>query len=489
MTAHWIYLSRVLFEITGESGTSTPWRSSLYNYLLASQRPQDCHQSYNTPMNGTKNFQRHDVKGAVGKAPCCLTSVMRELARTPEAIWTKFTSGGLGVLIYNAGTMEDAIQSDDGPVRVSAQIESAYPRSGDVTIRVQPKTPARFRVALRVPGWCDNFTARVGSERYTGVPGQFLNIERKWEGTETIRVAMELNVRLESGGASYPGDFAFVRGPQVLTLVTNHGAAARPGQARVRANGDPVLKPASGFLPQGWIGDQAYRTDALVGAASCALVPFGDATQPGVSRECRTWIAAQQGSVPAPPDAPSGLKAVALGTNRIRLAWTDHSRDEAGFRIERRRRDVGMWFHVKTTAPGVTSCVDDSVNVVLPGKTYTYRVTAYHTGGRSAYSNEAAVTTPGVPVPQPPAQLKIAEISGTQIKLMWTDNSQSEAGFCVECKIGDDGSWNQVAGRIPANLPAFTDYGLKSGEKYTYRVRAFNTAGVSNWSNVVTANR
>ena len=88
-----------------------------------------------------------------------------------------------------------------------------------------------------------------------------------------------------------------------------------------------------------------------------------------------------------------------------------------------------MWFHIKTTAPGVTGCVDNSVNVVLPGQTYTYRVVAYHTGGRSAHSNEATVTTPGVPVPKPPAQLKIAEISGTQIKLMWTDKSQSEAGF------------------------------------------------------------
>ena len=57
----------------------------------------------------------------------------------------------------------------------------------------------------------------------------------------------------------------------------------------------------------------------------------------------------------------------------------------------------------------------------------------------------------------------------------------------MKCKIGDDGSWNQIAGRIPANLPAFTDYGLKSGQKYTYRLRTFNAAGVSNWSNEVTA--
>ena len=69
--------------------------------------------------------------------------------------------------------------------------------------------------------------------------------------------------------------------------------------------------------------------------------------------------------------------------------------------------------------------------------------------------------------------------------MAWTDNSDTEEGFCVECKDGDDGPWNQVAGRIPANLPSFTDYGLERGQKYAYRVRAFNASGESNWTNEV----
>jgi predicted phage tail protein len=157
------------------------------------------------------------------------------------------------------------------------------------------------------------------------------------------------------------------------------------------------------------------------------------------------------------------------------------------WRIERKRADVGLWFHVKTTAPGVSRCVDDSVNVVLPGKTYTYRVAAFNAGGLSAYSGEVAVTTPAVTVPSAPTNLKATVVSPTQINLTWTDTSNNEDGFKLECKAGEAAEWKPVMGRTPANWTLFTDYGLEPGRTYAYRIRAFNAAGESAWSNEVTA--
>jgi len=72
VTAHWIYLSRVLFEITGDVRYADAVETSLYNYLLASQRPQDCYQSYNTSLNGSKTFARHAPQDASESAPCCM---------------------------------------------------------------------------------------------------------------------------------------------------------------------------------------------------------------------------------------------------------------------------------------------------------------------------------------------------------------------------------------------------------------------------------
>ncbi len=488
VTAHWIYLSRILFEMTGKTCYVDAVENALYNYLLASQRPQDCYQSYNTPMNGTKKFARHDPSGRVHGAPCCISSVMREIARTPEVLWTKFVTDGLGVLIYHQGTMEDIITTTDGqllPVRL--EMKADFPNSGVATIRIRVAHRGTFRLALRVPNWARSFRATVGGRTRTGTPGQFLNLERPWQDGDVVKVQMDMNARLVPGGASYPGSCAFMRGPQVLTLVTKRGGKQSLDRAAVKSHMDPILQPASDFLPPDWVGDQAYSTPALIRAKGCLLVPFADSGQPGLPGEFRTWIPADAGTVWAVPTAPAGLQATVLSPNRIQLAWADQSTDEVGFRIERKRTDVGVWFHVKTTPKDVTRCVDDSVNVVLPGKTYAYRVAAYGDDGISEFAGQATVTTPAVAIPTAPSELGVTAVSPTQIRLTWVDQSTTEDGFEVERRIESNTKWIQIAGRVPANRPAFTDYGLQSGQAYWYRTRAFNAGGESAWSNEVVA--
>lgn len=486
VTAHWIFLSRILFEITGDPQYVDAIENALYNHLLASQRPQDCHQSYNTAINGTKTFERHTIWA--GRPPCCISSTMREIARTPEAVWQKFTDNGLAVLLYNQGTMEDTIKtSNGGPVSVRLEMDSNYPKTGDATIRVRPKSAAAFRLALRVPKWAKDFKATVAGQTFAGTAGRFLDLNRTWQDGDTVKITMGLNDRLVSGGASYAGHYTVMHGPQVLTLVASSGSEGNLESATVKVNAGTQLSLSSGFLPAGWVGDQAYTTPVLMGATGCALVPFGDAGQPGKPGKFRTWIKADPGTTPAKPAAPSGLTASAASPSRINLAWTDNSGNEDGFRIERMRSDVGMWFHVKTATAGVTSCQDDAVNVVTPGKTYTYRVCAYNSGGYSDYAGEVKVTTPGVSAPAAPSRLTATAVSPSQINLSWAHNSDNEEGFKVERKAGADGMWTQVAGRVAANEKSFRNIGLESGKTYTYRIRASNTGGDSGYSSEANA--
>ncbi len=336
-------------------------------------------------------------------------------------------------------------------------MDTDYPKSGDVTLRVRPQSPAKFRLALRVPGWAKGFKATIAGQTRDGTPGQFLNLERDWKLGDTVKVAMDLNEHLVSGGASYPGYFAFMRGPQVLTLVAGKDGEANLDRAAVKANVPTELAPAPDFLPGGWIGGQAYTSPALAGAAGCALVPFGDAGQPGLPTRYRTWIRLQPGTGIPVPATPSGLKATALTGNRIQLAWTDNSRDEDGFRVERRREDVGMWFHVKSTAADVRACVDDAVNVVLPGKTYTYRVAAYNAGGPSAYSEEATVTTPAAS-PGDGASAPPLPAGGGPMRLPKTDSHWRRVESYVEYEPDTDYQHAPAAAR-----EAFGDlkYGIR----------------------------
>jgi hypothetical protein len=71
---------------------------------------------------------------------------------------------------------------------------------------------------------------------------------------------------------------------------------------------------------------------------------------------------------------------------------------------------------------------------------------------------------------------------GAQLTLYWADNSSNESGFRVERKTGSGGTYGEIA-VVAANITSYTNYNLASSTTYCYRVRAFNSAGVSPYSN------
>jgi len=87
--------------------------------------------------------------------------------------------------------------------------------------------------------------------------------------------------------------------------------------------------------------------------------------------------------------------------------------------------------------------------------------------------------------PNAPTNLTAVSQSVSQINLSWMDNSANENGFYVERKT--EGGAYQTIEQTEANVNTYSDEGLASLTTYYYRVRAFNDAGESNYSNVVSA--
>lgn len=67
--------------------------------------------------------------------------------------------------------------------------------------------------------------------------------------------------------------------------------------------------------------------------------------------------------------------------------------------------------------------------------------------------------------------------------LSWTDNSANEDGFKVERCTGAGCSTFAQIGTTLTNAAAYTDANLAPGTTYCYRVRAYNTAGDSGYTN------
>ncbi len=85
--------------------------------------------------------------------------------------------------------------------------------------------------------------------------------------------------------------------------------------------------------------------------------------------------------------------------------------------------------------------------------------------------------------PDPPSALAANAVSGEQIDLDWIDESDNEDGFLLE-RSEDNSNWIEIASLTP-NSTSYEDLGLESGFTYYYRIRAFNGAGNSEFSNVV----
>jgi len=80
----------------------------------------------------------------------------------------------------------------------------------------------------------------------------------------------------------------------------------------------------------------------------------------------------------------------------------------------------------------------------------------------------------------PPSNLVASTVSHSQINLSWTDNSGAEDGFKIERWNGS--SYSQI-NTVGANVTTYADSGLVQSTTYAYRVRAFNSAGDSGYSN------
>jgi hypothetical protein len=120
--------------------------------------------------------------------------------------------------------------------------------------------------------------------------------------------------------------------------------------------------------------------------------------------------------------------------------------------------------------------------------TYIARLTVTDNQGASS-SSTATIQVNTIPptIPAAPSNLLASALSKTQISPSWTDNSANETGFRIErCAGANCTNFIEIT-TVGANIKNYTNTGLKRNTTYRYRVRAFNSAGSSAYSNTATA--
>jgi len=295
--AHWLYLNRELFHLTGDCRYVDNIELALYNGFLGSENPRNGFEAtYYSPLQGSRTWVKTTPKNIpdvhfFNCTPCCTTSSTREVIRIPEYLWARYNDHGLAILIYNPGRIRETIKtSGRGQVATAVTIASDFPKEGQAVITVKPEADAAFKVNLRVPNWCAGFTARVkGTPAITGKPGTFVTIDRMWSRAgETIDVSFDLPIQVLDGGANYPNHKALRRGSQVLVVDQAVNPALDFANLKMDVSkGTRLATEPTTRLPSGWVGTQVYSTPAL-NDGTVYLVPYADAGQSGASYW--TWI-------------------------------------------------------------------------------------------------------------------------------------------------------------------------------------------------------
>ncbi|MBR4104118.1 MAG: fibronectin type III domain-containing protein, partial [Thermoguttaceae bacterium] len=173
---------------------------------------------------------------------------------------------------------------------------------------------------------------------------------------------------------------------------------------------------------------------------------------------------------PAAP-APSNVSLLVDESNVATVAWVDNSANETGFRVEI-STDGKTWLPGGFAEANQQSLTLDSLEA---GQTYFVRVRAENQFAVSPWTSNALTA---------PSDITFGVYNEAQktLKMSWTDNSDDEVRFRVEYSV-NGGRW-LLAANLASNARTATY--VQVGNAYSFRVRAENAYGVSEWSEVAT---
>jgi titin len=370
------------------------------------------------------------------------------------------------------------------------------------TVGIKPASPTSLTTAAAGAdqinlGWADNSSNEDG-----------FSIERSDDGTNFVQIATVASdsVSYNDAGLS-PATLYYYRvsafnsqGSSTYSNVAN----ASTGQRVPAAPSGLATQASSSQIDLTWT-DNSSNEDGFkierssdgvafeqTGTVAANVISYSDATVAagtGYYYRLRAYNTAGDSAfsniasattTQVAPAAPTSLTATPSGSTQVNLSWSESSSPVDGFTLERSSDDVN--FTSLVTLSGTSKNYSDTG--LTAGTTYYYRVRAFNSAGTSQYSNTAKATTSQV-APAAPSDLTATTAGATQIGLTWSDSANNEDGFTIE-RSGDGASFTALAS-VAANVNSYSDGALTSATKYYYRVRAFNQAGDSGYSNIAGA--
>ena len=164
----------------------------------------------------------------------------------------------------------------------------------------------------------------------------------------------------------------------------------------------------------------------------------------------------------------ASFKGSAVSDSAVKLGWSKNDK-ATGYVIEQYKG--GKWTALATTKNNTT--LTFTVKGLAKGTAYSFRIKSFRkTGSTTDFSEytaiKAATLLDGV------SDLKVTSVTGSWITLEWAKNDKA-TGYSIEQYKG--GKWTVIATTKNNTTLKFTVKGLKNDTTYSFRIRAYKTAG------------
>ncbi len=286
-------IERTLYNIVAtspsSSGTSFYYTNTLHQRELATV-PE--HDVVSPRASSSLRAPWFDVS-------CCPTNVARMFASLGAYVATVDDDG---LQIHQYAPAEIRTELADGR-RVEVEVETDYPRSGSVLVRVVGSDTGSWTLTLRVPSWADGAVIHVDGESRPVSPGA-VTISRTFAPGDTVRLDIPVDARFvwaDPRVDAVRGCVAVQRGPEVLCVesidvpAVDHVDALRvdTSAAPVEDEGGRVtLRGVAVAVPnREWPYGQGKLDGRLVETLDIPLVAYHDWANRGPST-MRVWIPA-----------------------------------------------------------------------------------------------------------------------------------------------------------------------------------------------------
>ncbi|MGV8966538.1 MAG: glycoside hydrolase family 127 protein [Cellulomonas sp.] len=274
-----------LFLATGDVRYADLMERTFYNVIATSPSPDGRAFFYANPLHQrvageptAPDVVNPRAEGAA-RAPwfdvsCCPTNVARTLATWQLYAGTVDDDGTVTLLQFAPSSLRLTLPDGD---LLALEVETDYPTSGTVVVRVvaAPSRPVRLR--LRVPSWATGATLADGGRPISAAPG-FVDVHRALLRGEELRLELPVSARFtwpDRRIDAVRGCVAVERGPVVLCVEsTDLPADVALEDLRLDPSRPPIDADPGAIVRVIVVPEPAENVE---------VVPYRDAPAPGLA--------------------------------------------------------------------------------------------------------------------------------------------------------------------------------------------------------------